>query len=59
MLPPFTPEPSFKETESPNPAWKLGEGLPSGTKENELTRQWKEDEGLGWTTLKPDEMEKP
>jgi len=59
MLLPFTPEPSFKETESPTPSWKLGEGLPCNNPENKLARQWKEDEKLGWTTLKLDEMEKP
>lgn len=59
MLPPFAPDSSFKETESPTPSWKLGEGLPFGNPENKLARQWKEEEKLGWTTLKLDEMEKP
>ena len=55
MLKPFSPEPGFKQTESPNVNWKLGDGLP----DTELARKWKEEESLGYTTLKTDEVEKP
>ncbi|KLO15701.1 hypothetical protein SCHPADRAFT_902211 [Schizopora paradoxa] len=55
MLKPFSSEPGFKQTESPNATWKLGDGL----SDTELARQWKEEEQLGYTTLKTDEIEKP
>lgn len=43
-LPPFEPEP-YPLTQSPNPTWKLGDGLRNDT---ELTERWKGDEDQGW-----------
>ena len=59
MLPEFDTKPSFRLTENPNSAWKLGDGLADSKPGNELARKWKADEKLGWTTLNLDEMEKP
>ena len=45
-LPAFEPN-SFKASQSPNPDWKLQQGLPVDTA---LGKQWKSDEGAGWKT---------
>ncbi|EPQ57493.1 hypothetical protein GLOTRDRAFT_127846 [Gloeophyllum trabeum ATCC 11539] len=45
--PPFDATASFKYTESPNPAWKLGDGLQAT---NPQAEQWKKDEQKGWKT---------
>ncbi|KDQ53550.1 hypothetical protein JAAARDRAFT_39240 [Jaapia argillacea MUCL 33604] len=50
--PPFNPEPSFKFTRSPNPNWKLGQGL---SLEGVGAKEWKEDEEKGWKTWVTDD----
>ena len=45
-LPAFEPN-SFKASQSPNPDWKLQQGLPVDTP---LGKQWKKDEDAGWKT---------
>ncbi|THH18789.1 hypothetical protein EW146_g2257 [Bondarzewia mesenterica] len=44
-LTPFDESRPFKLTESPNPKWKIGDGLPGNTP---LTEAWKEDAEQGW-----------
>jgi len=56
MTPPFDELPSFTFTTPPDTTWKLGEGLKDDG--GGMASQWKEDEKLGWKTLKMDEMEK-
>ncbi|KZV69546.1 hypothetical protein PENSPDRAFT_652294 [Peniophora sp. CONT] len=45
-LPAFDPK-AFKPSQSPNPEWKLQQGLSADTA---LGKQWKEDEEAGWKT---------
>ena len=53
--PPFNPDPLFKLTESPDPAWTFGQGL---REESALAAEWIEQEKMGWKSLKTDEMDK-
>ena len=55
--PKFNPAPAFRNTQSPDPSWSLGEGLK--TSATQLAREWKEDEKQGWTTLDLGELSKP
>ncbi|KAH7912398.1 hypothetical protein BJ138DRAFT_1148402 [Hygrophoropsis aurantiaca] len=55
-LAPFTSEPLFRLTESPNPCWSLAEGLPSSNP-SDLSGSWKTDEEDGWKTWEMNKTE--
>lgn len=49
-LPAFDTAQAFKFTQSPNPNWKIGDGL---SLNGGLSAKWKSDEDIGFKTIDP------